>query len=234
MMNYIKLDSVYKNYQVDKQELEILKDINCSINQGEFVVILGPSGSGKSTLLNLLGGMDTVTKGKININGQIITNFKRKQLSMYRKEKIGFVFQFYNLISTLTVFENVNLSERMSKYSEKTDVILSELDVSHRRNNFPFELSGGEQQRVSIARAICKNPDIILCDEPTGALDSKTGKTVISVLYNICKQRKSTVIIVTHNASIAKIADRVIELRDGRIINNRVQEKTISVEDVEL
>ncbi|MBB6715791.1 ABC transporter ATP-binding protein [Clostridium gasigenes] len=233
-MNYIKLDSVYKNYQVDKQELEILKDINCSINQGEFVVILGPSGSGKSTLLNLLGGMDTVTKGKININGQIITNFKRKQLSMYRKEKIGFVFQFYNLISTLTVFENVNLSERMSKYSEKTDVILSELDVSHRRNNFPFELSGGEQQRVSIARAICKNPDIILCDEPTGALDSKTGKTVISVLYNICKQRKSTVIIVTHNASIAKIADRVIELRDGRIINNRVQEKTISVEDVEL
>nr|WP_290447455.1 ABC transporter ATP-binding protein [Clostridium gasigenes] len=234
MMNYIKLDSVYKNYQVDKQELEILKDINCSINQGEFVVILGPSGSGKSTLLNLLGGMDTVTKGKININGQIITNFKRKQLSMYRKEKIGFVFQFYNLISTLTVFENVNLSERMSKDSEKTDVILSELDVNHRRNNFPFELSGGEQQRVSIARAICKNPDIILCDEPTGALDSKTGKTVISVLYNICKQRKSTVIIVTHNASIAKIADRVIELRDGRIINNRVQEKTISAEDVEL
>ncbi|MBU3134169.1 ABC transporter ATP-binding protein [Clostridium gasigenes] len=233
-MNYIKLDSVYKNYQVDKQELEILKDINCSINQGEFVVILGPSGSGKSTLLNLLGGMDTVTKGKININGQIITNFKRKQLSMYRKEKIGFVFQFYNLISTLTVFENVNLSERMSKDSEKTDVILSELDVNHRRNNFPFELSGGEQQRVSIARAICKNPDIILCDEPTGALDSKTGKTVISVLYNICKQRKSTVIIVTHNASIAKIADRVIELRDGRIINNRVQEKTISAEDVEL
>ncbi|MBU3109289.1 ABC transporter ATP-binding protein [Clostridium gasigenes] len=233
-MNYIKLDSVYKNYQVDKQELEILKDINCSINQGEFVVILGPSGSGKSTLLNLLGGMDTVTKGEININGQIITNFKRKQLSMYRKEKIGFVFQFYNLISTLTVFENVNLSERMSKDSEKTDVILSELDVNHRRNNFPFELSGGEQQRVSIARAICKNPDIILCDEPTGALDSKTGKTVISVLYNICKQRKSTVIIVTHNASIAKIADRVIELRDGRVINNRVQEKTISVEDVEL
>lgn len=233
-MTYIKLDSVYKNYRIDKQELEILKDINCSINQGEFVVILGPSGSGKTTLLNLLGGMDTVTQGGININGQQITNFKRKQLSIYRKEKIGFVFQFYNLIPTLTVFENVNLSERMSKKSEKTDDILSELGVVHRRNNFPYELSGGEQQRVSIARAICKNPDIILCDEPTGALDSKTGKAVISVLHNICKQRKSTVIIVTHNANIAQVADRVIELKDGRIINNTVQEKTIPVEEVDL
>ncbi|MGG7177476.1 ABC transporter ATP-binding protein [Clostridium paraputrificum] len=233
-MGYIEIDGVNKSYLVDKQELKILKNIKCTINKGEFVVILGPSGSGKTTLLNLLGGMDTVSGGNIIINGQVITDYNRKQLSIYRKEKIGFVFQFYNLIPTLTVYENVNLTERMSKESEKAESIIEELGVIHRQNNFPYELSGGEQQRVSIARALCKNPDIILCDEPTGALDSKTGKSVISVLYKICKQKERTVIVVTHNANIAKIADRIIELKDGRLLSNLVQDKILAVEDVEL
>ena len=223
MGSYIELKNVKKTYIVGEQKFNALDGINLSINQGEFVVVLGPSGAGKSTLLNLLGGMDTVTSGSIFIGEDDIAKYNNKELTHYRANDVGFIFQFYNIMPTLTVDENVNLIKDVTKTSKDSKEVLKSVGLLKHANKFPQELSGGEQQRVSIARAIMKNPKILLCDEPTGALDSKTGVEVLKLLK---KQSDSdtTVIIVTHNSLIAEIADKVIYIKNGLIdkidINN--------------
>ena len=216
MESFIKLENVKKIYNIGEQKFKALDGVDLSINQGEFVVILGPSGAGKSTLLNLLGGMDKVTSGKIKIGDSEISKYTDKQLTKYRANDVGFIFQFYNIMPTLTVIENVELVKDVTKDTKNAKEVLKEVGLSKHINKFPSELSGGEQQRVSIARAVMKNPKILLCDEPTGALDSNTGKEVLKLLKKQC-DNDTTVIIVTHNSLIAEIADKVIHIKNGKI-----------------
>lgn len=232
-MTYIEANGISKEYHTGSTTVSALMDINFSINKGDFTVILGPSGSGKTTLLNILGGMDQATSGELLVNQQQLHLLKEKQLTFYRRFQVGFVFQFYNLIPTLTALENVRLSQRTGKQPFEAEDILTRVHMSHRLHNFPQALSGGEQQRVSIARAICKNPSIILCDEPTGALDSDTGKHVLSLLKEMADKHGHTILLVTHNASIAQIADRVIHLKDGHILSNQLQTQPLSVSEVQ-
>lgn len=231
-MSYIKVKQVSKHYQVGTTQIHALNNINFEIEQGEFVVILGPSGSGKTTLLNILGGMDSPSQGSVVIDEQSIDELNAKKLGLYRRNSIGFVFQFYNLIPTLTAYENIKLSERISKHPFSAHEILQKVGLENRKNNLPQELSGGEQQRISIARAVCKNPQLILCDEPTGALDSDTGRQILKLLKELANKNNQTIIVVTHNALIAEIADRVIRLKDGQIINNQVQINPLNVDEV--
>lgn len=233
MKALIRVENLTKNYQLGEVTVEALRDASFEIVQGEFVVILGPSGSGKSTLLNIIGGMDTATSGKAFLGEEEITAMDESQLTMYRRNKVGFVFQFYNLMSNLTAAENIELSTEISANPLPVEQVLQDVGLYDRRNHFPSQLSGGEQQRVSIARAIAKNPDIILCDEPTGALDYTTGITVLSLLSKLNKEMNKTVLVITHNSAIADMAHRVIRLGSGRIMENRINEKIIRPEEVQ-
>lgn len=213
----ISFNHISKTYQVGDQEVKALDDVSFSIEKGKFTVILGPSGSGKSTLLNLLGGMDRATEGSFIFDNKEITLLNEKELSIYRQDIVGFVFQFYNLIPSLTALENINIAAQLTGNVEESKIFLDKVGLSHRKNNFPNQLSGGEMQRVSIARALAKKPKLLLCDEPTGALDTKTGQKIIELLQEASKDKDVAVVMVTHNAEFKKFADKVIYLKDGKI-----------------
>lgn len=213
----ISFNHISKTYQVGDQEVKALDDVSFSIEKGKFTVILGPSGSGKSTLLNLLGGMDRATEGSFVFDNKEITSLNDNELSIYRQDIVGFVFQFYNLIPSLTALENINIAAQLTGNAEESEIFLDKVGLSHRKNNFPNQLSGGEMQRVSIARALAKKPKLLLCDEPTGALDSKTGQKIIELLQEASKDKDVAVVMVTHNAEFKKFADKVIYLKDGKI-----------------
>ena len=234
MRDIIKFDKVSKIYMIGEKEYKALDDVSFSIKEGEFVVILGPSGAGKSTLLNLLGGMDKVTSGDIIVDRENISKYKNKELTKYRANNVGFIFQFYNILPTLTVLENVDIVKDIVKKPLSSKNILKDVGLLEHMNKFPSELSGGEQQRVSIARCIAKNPKIILADEPTGALDTKTGIEVLKLLKRQCDKNNgnNTVIVVTHNELISQIADRVIKLKNGKIEENSVNKKPKKIEEV--
>lgn len=232
-MSIIEFQNVSRVYTTGDHKLKALDDVSLNIEQGKFVVILGPSGAGKSTLLNLLGGLDTPTNGRIIVDGNDIANLNSDQLAEYRASKVGFIFQFYNLIPTLTVLENISLVNEISKDHLDAKQILDGVGLLDHANNFPSELSGGEQQRVSIARALAKNPKIVLCDEPTGALDSKTGVMILKLLKDMCDKYQKTIIVVTHNQNIAKIADVIVRVKNGKIKSYEEQEKPQSIEEVE-
>ena len=232
-MSYIKIIDEYKIYKVGENTIVANNGINFSIEKGEFVIILGPSGAGKTTVLNILGGMDTCDEGKIIIDNVDISKFNKKQLTNYRRYDVGFVFQFYNLVQNLTAKENVELATQISKNALDVDKTLELVGLGHRKDNFPSQLSGGEQQRVSIARAIAKNPKLLLCDEPTGALDYKTGKQILKILQDTCKNTGTTVIVITHNSALSPIADRVISIKDAKVRSVKVNENPVSVENIE-
>ena len=228
-MDLIECKDLCKTYGTGDLEVRALDGASFSVEKGEFVVILGPSGAGKSTLLNLLGGMDTATSGTLRVGEKTVTALSEKELSAYRRKDIGFVFQFYNLMANLTALENVELAQ--GETGMTAEEALSLVGLEKRKNNFPPQLSGGEQQRVAIARAIVKNPLLLLCDEPTGALDSRTGRAILGLLSDLCRKDGMTVIVVTHNAELGKLADRLIRVNDGKIVENALQ-TAASPEDI--
>ena len=231
-MSYITFDQVCKDYGMGEQIVHAADHVTFGIEKGELCVVLGPSGAGKTTVLNLLGGMDKVTSGTIQVGDKIITGMRGPQLTEYRRLDVGFVFQFYNLMPSLTALENVELARQVCPKALDPRDILEQVGLGARMNNFPAQLSGGEQQRVSIARALCKNPALLLCDEPTGALDSKTGEQVLDLLSRVSKTYNTTVVIITHNASIAPLGDRLIRMRNGGIQENTVNPHPAKVEDI--
>ncbi len=231
-MAYIELKKVTKKYQMGELTINALNGVSFTIEKGELVVVLGPSGAGKTTVLNILGGMDVCDSGKIIVDGKDITDFNRTALMEYRRHDIGFVFQFYNLVQNLTAIENVELASQICRNTIPPKEILEMVELKSRMNNFPAQLSGGEQQRVAIARALAKNPKLLLCDEPTGALDSKTGKKVLKVLQDTCRNLKMTVIIITHNAIIAEIADKVIKMKNGSIEDILINKQPKDIEEI--
>ncbi len=232
-MSYIEMQHSYKRYKMGNTVIEANRDVNFSIEKGELAIILGSSGAGKSTVLNILGGMDTNDEGKILIDGKDISGYTSKELITYRRNDVGFVFQFYNLVQNLTAKENVELASEIVKDALDPIEVLKDVGLESRINNFPAQLSGGEQQRVAIARAVAKNPKILLCDEPTGALDYQTGKQVLQILQDMSRIKGSTVIIVTHNAAIAPIADRVIHMHDGSVKKIEINEHPQKIADIE-
>ena len=232
-MAYIEFKNVDKVYKMGEVEIKALKNTTFEIEKGELVCILGPSGAGKTTCLNILGGMDTLTHGKIIVDKVRIDKLKEKELIKYRRNDIGFVFQFYNLIQNMNVLENVELATQLCKNSLDPNTILNKVGLRLRKQNFPAQLSGGEQQRVAIARAICKNPKLLLCDEPTGALDYKTGKQILKLLQDTCRNEKMTVIIITHNSSISPMADKVIKFKNGSVSEIIINENPQNIEEIE-
>ena len=232
-MRKIIVSDLVKEYGASDNKVMANDRLSFEIEEGEFVVILGPSGAGKSTLLNILGGMDSATSGSVNIFGKEIVGIDEKELTEYRRQDIGFVFQFYNLIPNLSVLENVELANQIVKKSKDALEILKLVGLENRVNNFPSQISGGEQQRVAIARAIAKNPKILLCDEPTGALDYKTGKNILKILKEYCKNEKKTVIVITHNSSIAQTADKVIEIYDAKVKSVFVNQIPKNIDEIE-
>jgi putative ABC transport system ATP-binding protein len=232
-MAYIEVKDIYKRYKMGESVIVANNGINFSIEKGEFVIILGPSGAGKSTVLNILGGMDTCDEGQIIIDGVDISKFNQKQLTKYRRHDVGFVFQFYNLVQNLTAKENVELASQISKDALNIEETLKLVGLENRFNNFPSQLSGGEQQRVAIARAIAKNPKLLLCDEPTGALDYKTGKQILKTLQDTCKNTNTTVVVITHNSALAPMANRVIRINDAKVRSIEINENPTSVEEIE-
>ena len=235
MPDIIQLNNVSRVYTMGSVHVPALQDVTLSIHRGEFIVVLGPSGSGKTTLLNLIGGIDTPTGGEILFEGKKISDLHEKNLTLYRRKNIGFVFQFFNLIPTLTAKENVLLSAELTRTEEainNVDTILDLVGLSERADHFPSELSGGEQQRVAIARAVAKDPPVILCDEATGELDSKTGIKILSLLLSLNNQQNKTIVFVTHNSVISKIADRVVHVKDGQISDIQVQENPLPPEEI--
>lgn len=232
-MSYIEMSHSYKRYKMGDGEVIANNDVSFQIEKGELVVILGSSGAGKSTVLNILGGMDTNSSGDVIIDGNNIAKYNRKELTTYRRKDVGFVFQFYNLVTNLTAKENVELASEIVKDAQDPVQVLKDVGLEKRINNFPAQLSGGEQQRVAIARAVAKNPKILLCDEPTGALDSKTGKKIIELLQDTCHKTKTTTIIITHNAVIADIADKVIKVKNGKIESVTLNKKPKLVKEID-
>ncbi|MDE6597612.1 MAG: ABC transporter ATP-binding protein [Clostridia bacterium] len=232
-MSYLKLINVSKEYKTGTVKVNALNNVSFELEDGEFVVVLGSSGAGKTTLLNLLGGMDNATGGEIVLDGKSVTSLNKRGLTEYRRSDVGFVFQFYNLMPNLTALENVEIAVEICKNHLKPEDVLSEVGLSERLNNFPAQLSGGEQQRVSIARAIAKNPKLLLCDEPTGALDYNTGKKILKLLYDVSRQRKRLVIVVTHNSALKDMADKVIHIKSGEIERIEVNENPVPIEEIE-
>ena len=232
-MSYIAFENVCKVYGSGEQAVHAADHVSFEVEKGEFCVVLGPSGAGKTTVLNLLGGMDKATDGNIWVNGKEVTGLSGRQLTEYRRLEVGFVFQFYNLMPNLTALENVELAQQVCPQALDPREVLRDVGLAERMNNFPAQLSGGEQQRVSIARALCKNPSLLLCDEPTGALDSKTGEQVLGLLTDVCRKYQTTVIVITHNASIARLGDRVIRMRSGQVAEMTRNESPARVEDIE-
>lgn len=233
MEEFVKLKDITKVYHMGEVEIRAADNINFSIKKGEFVVIVGPSGAGKTTVLNILGGMDTATGGTLTVDGKDITAYDSRQLTGYRRDDIGFVFQFYNLIPNLTALENVELALQICKDPLDAKKVLEDVGLGDRLDNFPAQLSGGEQQRVSIARALAKNPKLLLCDEPTGALDYNTGKAILKLLQNMCRERGMTVIVITHNQALAPMADRLIHIKNGQVSHMETNENPMSIEEIE-
>ena len=233
MKDFVKLQDITKIYKMGEIEIRAADNISFSIDKGEFVVIVGPSGAGKTTVLNILGGMDTATSGTLLVDGDEITTYNPRRLTEYRREDIGFVFQFYNLVPNLTALENVELALQICRDPLDARKVMEEVGLGDRLNNFPAQLSGGEQQRVSIARALAKNPKLLLCDEPTGALDYNTGKAILKLLQNMCRERGMTVIVITHNQAIAPMADRLIHIKNGQVSQMELNEHPVSIDDIE-
>ena len=232
-MAFVEFADVSKIYQMGEVEVAAVRDMSFTIEQGEFVVIVGPSGAGKTTLLNMLGGMDSATSGTIMLDGARVSSFNRKQLTQYRRHDIGFVFQFYNLVQNLTARENVELASQICRDPLDADEVLAAVGLADRVRNFPGQLSGGEQQRVAIARALAKNPKLLLCDEPTGALDYETGKAILKLLQDTCRDTGRTVVVVTHNSAFTAIADRVIHVREGSVAAVELNETPLSADVLE-
>ncbi len=232
-MSFIELKNVEKTYRMGEVIIKAANGMNFTVEKGEFVVIVGPSGAGKTTILNILGGMDTASSGSINVDGKNIADYSEKQLTQYRRDDVGFVFQFYNLIPNLTAIENVEMASQLVSDPMDPEEVLSEVGLSERKKNFPAQLSGGEQQRVAIARAVAKNPKLLLCDEPTGALDYQTGKSILRLLAQMCIERHMTVVIITHNSTLAAMANRVIRIKNGRVVSCDINPDPVSIEDLE-
>ena len=230
---YVKLDKVSKIYKMGEVEIRAVDEISFEIAKGEFVVIVGPSGAGKTTVLNILGGMDTASRGLVQVDGRNITDYNSRQLTAYRRDDIGFVFQFYNLVPNLTALENVELAMQICKNPLDAKEVLREVGLEKRMGNFPAQLSGGEQQRVSIARALAKNPKLLLCDEPTGALDYQTGKAILKLLQDMCREKNMTVIVITHNSALTPMADRVIHIKNGMVSSMEQNDHPTPVEEIE-
>ena len=233
MDTFVKLENITKIYHMGEVEIRAVDGIDFSIQKGEFVVIVGPSGAGKTTVLNILGGMDTASGGRITVDGQDITKYSERQLTGYRRDDIGFVFQFYNLIPNLTALENVEMALQICRNPLDARAVLKEVGLEERMDNFPAQLSGGEHQRVSIARALAKNPKLLLCDEPTGALDYNTGKAILKLLQEMCREKGMTVIVITHNSALAPMADRLIKIKNGKVSSMKVNENPISIDEIE-
>ena len=232
-MPFIEFKNVSKIYQVGEIEIKAADDISFPIEKGEFVIIVGPSGAGKTTVLNMLGGMDKPTSGVIDVDGIDIAQFNEKELTAFRRDDVGFVFQFYNLVPNLTAYENVELATQICKNPVDAEEILAEVGLANRKENFPSKLSGGEQQRVSIARALAKNPKLLLCDEPTGALDYITGKSILKLLQDMCREKGMTVIVITHNSALMPMADKIIKINDGKIEKIFLNQEPVPVEHIE-
>ena len=231
--SYVKLDKVSKIYKMGEVEIRAVDNISFEISKGEFVVVVGPSGAGKTTVLNILGGMDTATEGDVYVDGSNIAEYNNRQLTAYRRDDIGFVFQFYNLVPNLTALENVELALQICKNPLDAKTVLREVGLEDRLDNFPAQLSGGEQQRVSIARALAKNPKLLLCDEPTGALDYNTGKQILKLLQDTCREKGMTVIVITHNSALAPMADRIIHIKNGKVSSMQQNDTPTPVEEIE-
>ncbi len=232
-MAYIEMHDVKKQYHMGEVVINALSGVSFEVEKGELCVVVGPSGAGKTTLLNILGGMDTATSGEVIVDGVHVENYVKRELTLYRRSVVGFVFQFYNLVQNLTALENVELAAQICKEPLPAEQVLEEVGLSERMQNFPAQLSGGEQQRVSIARALAKNPKLMLCDEPTGALDYQTGKQVLTLLQDTCRKQGMTVIIITHNAALMPMADRVIRVKNGTIAKQYLNEKPVSISEIE-
>ncbi len=230
---FVRLEKVTKVYGKGEVQIKAVDGIDFSIEKGEFVIVVGPSGAGKTTVLNILGGMDQATSGCVWVDGQDVAKYSARQLTGYRREDVGFVFQFYNLVPNLTALENVELALQICKDPLDARQVLEEVGLSQRLGNFPAQLSGGEQQRVSIARALAKNPKLLLCDEPTGALDYQTGKAILKLLQDMCRQRGMTVIVITHNSALTPMADRVIQIKNGKVSSMEMNETPLPVEEIE-
>ena len=233
MDGFVTLRNVKKIYQMGEVQIMAAAGIDFEIQRGEFAVVVGPSGAGKTTVLNILGGMDTATEGEVLVDGEDIAKFSQKQLTAYRRDDIGFVFQFYNLVPNLTALENVELALQICKEPLDAKSVLEDVGLGDRLDNFPAQLSGGEQQRVSIARALAKNPKLLLCDEPTGALDYNTGKAILKLLQDTCRQKGMTVIVITHNSAIAPMADRIIHIKNGKVSGMELNPNPVPVETIE-
>ena len=231
--DYVKLENVSKIYGTKEVKIVAVDEISFQIAEGEFVVVVGPSGAGKTTVLNILGGMDKATSGKVWVDGRDIAKYSNKQLTAYRRDDIGFVFQFYNLVPNLTALENVELALQICSDPLDARQVLEEVGLKDRLSNFPAQLSGGEQQRVSIARALAKNPKLLLCDEPTDALDYQTGKAILKLLQDMCREKGMTVIVITHNSALTPMADRVIKIKNGKVSKMTLNEHPTPVEEIE-
>ncbi len=233
MQSFVSLEDVKKIYHMGEVDIEAAAGINFTVEKGEFAVVIGPSGAGKTTVLNILGGMDTATEGHVFVDGEDITAYSSRELTSYRRNDIGFVFQFYNLIPNLTALENVELALQICKDPMDAEEVMEDVGLADRMDNFPAQLSGGEQQRVSIARALAKNPKLLLCDEPTGALDYNTGKAILKLLQDTCRKRGKTVILITHNSAIAPMADRIIRIKNGLVSEIIQNSHPTPVEEIE-
>ncbi len=232
-MPLIEFKNVVKTYKTGEIEIKAVDGISFPIEKGEFVIIVGPSGAGKTTVLNMLGGMDMPTSGEIKVDTIDIAKFDEKQLTGYRRDDVGFVFQFYNLVQNLTAYENVELATQICKNPVDAEALLGEVGLANRKDNFPSQLSGGEQQRVAIARALAKNPKLLLCDEPTGALDYITGKSILKLLQDMCREKGMTVIVITHNSALMPMADKIIKINDGKVERILINEQPTPVEQIE-